>query len=153
MRIKPARSADAAGVGAVLEELVLANKRTKRSDPEFARTHYVEHPDRIECVVAEGEDGAVLGFQSLKLAREGNAYGTPARWGIIGTHIRPSAARRGVGTRLFTATREAARTVGLTTIEAYIGARNSEAQAYYEAMGFRTYRHANGAVVKAYEVR
>ena len=139
-------------MGAVLEELVLANKRTKRSDPEFARAHYVKHPDRLECVVAEDENGAVLGFQSLKIAREGNAYGTPVGWGIIGTHIRPSAARRGVGTRLFAATREAARRAGLAAIEAYIGAGNAEAQAYYEAMGFRTYRHADGVVAKAYEI-
>ena len=64
MRSKPARSADAAGVGAVLEELGLANRRTKRFDAELARTHLLlervdprrQRPDLLEQHPREGDD-------------------------------------------------------------------------------------------------
>lgn len=152
MIVRPATEADAEGMSGVLSELVAAGKRRKASDAEFALTHYITDPDRIECSVAEDTNGRILGFQSLKLARDGNPYGTPKGWGIIGTHVRPSAARRGVGRALFAATREAARKAGLTRIEAFIGAGNETALSYYEAMGFRTYREAEGAVPKVFEV-
>lgn len=153
MNIRSAVSADAEGISAVLRQLVAAKKRTRPSDVDFARTHYVEDPRRIDCFVAEDEDGQILGLQCLKLALEDNEYGAPAGWGIIGTHVSPNAARRGVGKQLFAATQEAAQRARLQAIEAYIGADNLEGQAYYEAMGFRTYRLADGAVCKAYEVR
>lgn len=91
----------------------------------------------------------MLGFQSLKVAREGNPYETPLGWGIIGTHVRPSAARMGVGSRLFAATLQAAREARLPAIEAYIGEQNRAALAYYETLGFRTYRRSDGIVCKA----
>ena len=153
MRIRAATTADAEGISAVLQELVAAKKRTKPGDPEFARRHYIEDPDRVQCFVAEDENGHVLGFQSVKTAGANNDYGTPAGWGFIGTHVSPRAARRGVGARLFAATILAARQARLPAIEAYIGAENAEGQAYYEAMGFRTYRQPDGAVCKRYEVR
>ena len=153
MRIRAAEPADAEGISAVLQALVTAKKRTKRSDPAFAREHYIEDPGRIQCFVAEDEGGDILGFQSMKLAEAGNPYGAPVGWGVIGTHVSPRAARRGVGARLFAATVLVARDAGLPAIEAYIGAENAEGQAYYEAMGFRTYRYAEGAVCKRYDVR
>lgn len=153
MKIRSAVSADSAGISAVLQQLVAAKKRSRRSDEDFARKHYVEDPRRIDCFVAEDEDGEILGFQCLKLALEGNEYGAPAGWGLIGTHVSPTAARRGVGKQLFAATQKAARRAQLPAVEAYIGADNLEGQAYYEAMGFRTYRLAEGAVCKALKVR
>jgi len=91
-----------------------------------------------------------MGFQSLIRAVEGNPYGTPSGWGIIGTHVSPDAARTGVGTRLFAASERAALDAGLTNIEAFIGKDNTVAQAYYERMGFDTYRHTETAVCKVW---
>ncbi|MGH9439002.1 MAG: GNAT family N-acetyltransferase, partial [Terriglobia bacterium] len=54
------------------------------------------------------------------------------------------ATRRGVGRQLFSASEAAARSSGLEKIEAFIGADNESALTYYEAMGFRTYRHSKG---------
>jgi GNAT superfamily N-acetyltransferase len=152
VRIRSATPDDAHAISDVLEELVAAKKRAKPGDPAFVLRHYIEHPDRIQCAVAVDEDDTILGLQSLKIARETNPYGTPVGWGIIGTHVRPSAARRGVGRQLFPATLTAAQTAGLEKIEAYIGAGNEAALTYYEAMGFRTWRGEDGAICKAYDV-
>lgn len=152
MRIRSAASADVMAMSSMLGELVAAEKRTRPSDPKFVRDHYVDGAGIVCCVMAEDEDGAVLGFQCLKIADHDNAYGTPAGWGYIGTHVSPRALRRGVGRRLFAVTRDVARDTGLRAIEAFIGADNAEGQAYYEAMGFRTCRTPPGAVCKRFDV-
>jgi GNAT superfamily N-acetyltransferase len=144
--------ADAEGMSEVLQELVAAGKRTGSADTNFALSHYIEHPHRLHCFVAVDSSGKIVGFQSLKLAREGNPYDTPIGWGIIGTHVRSSAARMGVGSGLFAATLAGAREARLPAIEAYIGEQNSAALAYYEALGFTTYRCTDGVVCKSYQI-
>lgn len=149
--IREAELADAEGISEVLKEIAAAGKRSKRSDVEFARKHYIADPDRIRCSVAV-QGNRVLGFQSLKMAVENNPYGAPVGWGIIGTHIRPSAARCGVGRALFRATLFAARDRGLSAIDATIGAANAEGLAYYSSMGFVDYRQHDGARCKRFSV-
>jgi GNAT superfamily N-acetyltransferase len=152
MEVREARAADAEAMSDVLQELVAAGRRTKAGDAGFVRSHYIGHPHRLHCFVAIDGDGKLLGFQSLKRAHHGNPYGTPTGWGIIGTHVRPSAARGGVGSQLFAVTLEAARSAALPAIEAYIGEENAPALAYYEALGFRTCRRPQGIVCKSYEI-
>jgi ribosomal protein S18 acetylase RimI-like enzyme len=152
MEVREVRPSDAAGMGDVLQELIAAGKRKRPGDRAFARSHYIEHPHRLHCFVAAADDGTILGFQSLKRAWAENPYATPVGWGIIGTHVRPSAARCGVGSRLFTATLEGARRSGLPAIEAYIGEENAAALAYYEALGFRTCRLSPGIVCKSLQI-
>jgi GNAT superfamily N-acetyltransferase len=151
VEIREGCPADAEAMSDVLQELVAAGNRTKAATPNFALSHYIEHPHRLHCFVALDDYGKMLGFQSLKLAHETNAYGTPAGWGIIGTHVRPSAARTGVGSRLFAETLVAAHEIHLPAIEAYIGKDNSAALAYYHGLGFRTHRHADQAICKSYQ--
>ncbi|RLK00608.1 GNAT family N-acetyltransferase [Ruegeria conchae] len=150
--IREAVEADADGIAKVLTELVAAGKRSKDSNAAFALGHYISDPERIRCSVAVTPNGEILGFQSLKLATENNPYEVAVGWGIIGTHIRPSAARRGVGRALFESTLEAARYKGLPAIDATIGAANPEGLGYYEAMGFREYRRMEGAICKIFHV-
>ncbi len=150
--IRRATPADVPALSRLLQELVAAGKRRARTDETFVLSHYVANPDGISCFVAEESGGALLGLQSMKRTTEGNAYGTPAGWGFIGTHVSPNAARRGVGSGLFRATREAAQAAGVPAIEAYIGAGNSEGQAYYEAMGFHTWRIPEGALCKRFDL-
>ncbi|HEX8842677.1 MAG TPA: GNAT family N-acetyltransferase [Sphingomicrobium sp.] len=136
----------------ILQELVAAGQRTKSADASFALSHYLEHPHRLHCFIAFDDSGRALGFQSLKLAHDGNPYATPVGWGIIGTHVRPSAARLGVGSGLFAATLSAVRSASLPAIEAYIGKQNHAALAYYESLGFRTYRETDGVICKAFQL-
>ena len=150
--LRPATDADAAGIGGVLQALVAAGKRRKDASEAFARARYIANADRVETTVAVDTDGTVLGFQALILAREGNRYGAPPGWGVIGTHIRPDAARRGIGRALFAATKRAAEKAGLPALDALIGADNTEGLAYYDAMGFRDYREEPGAIGKRFEL-
>ncbi len=152
MEIRQAQEKDAVGMSATLSDLAAAGKRTKPSDVAFVLNHYILHPDRIACHVALDGQGRILGFQSLKLARPGNIYAVTPGWGIIGTHIRPDTARRGVGRALFEATRAAALASNLERIDATIGKWNADGLAYYEAVGFRTYERIDGAVRKVFQL-
>ncbi|WP_162651410.1 GNAT family N-acetyltransferase [Lentilitoribacter sp. Alg239-R112] len=148
MEIRTAVPTDAPQMSFMLKQLVASGKRTSPADEAFIMRNYIEDPDRILCSVAIDDDGTLLGFQSLMWALDGNRFETPVGWGIIGTHVSPLAGRRGVGSSLFDVTKKAAYDAGLENIEAFIGSTNVEGQAYYEKMGFRTYRIAEGAICK-----
>lgn len=150
LRIRPATADDADAMSVMLKKLVAAGKRTAPADVEFVLTHYVHNPVGVRCSLAQGEDGNILGFQSLIRAVEGNPYDTPIGWGIVGTHVSPDAVRQGVGRQLFAVTRRAAFEAGLTKIEAFIALSNLTAQAFYESIGFRTYRTTETAVCKCW---
>ena len=152
MKVREAEMSDALEISIILEQLVSLGKRSLPSDAEFVRTHYIEHPDNIQCTVVEDEDGSLLGLQILKVASEGNAYRVDVGWGIIGTHVSPDAVRRGVGKALFAVTRKAASDFGLSNIDATIGATNVEGLSYYEAIGFETYKTLDGRVCKCFKV-
>ena len=148
MVIREAGASDAEGMSRVLMELIAAGQRERPGEAAFALSHYIQHLHRLHCFVALDDEGKMLGLQSLKRAQAGNPYGTSAGWGIIGTHVRPSAARRGVGSRLFAATLAGAKAARLPAIEAYIGEENKTALDYYEALGFRTHRRPDGIICK-----
>ena len=152
MHSRQANIADAAEISAFMQELTALGKRTIPSDEDYVRTHYIKHPDSIQCTVAVDEDGSLLGLQILKIASEDNLYGVTPGWGIIGTHVAHNAARRGVEKTLFTATLVAAINAGLQKINATIGAINVDVLAYYEAIGFQTYKTPNGKVCKCYTI-
>jgi len=151
MKTRAAEVGDVEQMSAFLKELTALGKRKSPDDEGFVRAHYIDDPNKICCTVAE-EYGVVLGFQSLKRAVAGNPYGVEPGWGIIGTHIRPSAARRGVGRALFEVSCISASSASIAKIDATIAAENPEALAYYHAMGFRTYRIPEGLICKQFEV-
>lgn len=151
MIVRDGTDKDVEQISALLQELTASGKRTRPDDEVFVRTYYINDPDKTCCFVAE-DQGEILGFQSLKIAQPGNKWGVEPGWGIIGTHIKPSAARRGVGRTLFDMTRKAATKAGLPHIDASISAANPEALSYYEAMGFRTYRTPTDMICKRFDV-
>jgi ribosomal protein S18 acetylase RimI-like enzyme len=153
MIVRPATSADAQGMSRLLARILAGWNSMRPSDPDHVRRFYIEHPDRVQCSVAIGDEGEILGFQSLRRATEGNQYGVSVGWGIIGTYVSPDAGRRGIGSALFAASRQAAADAGLPAIDATIGADNLQGLAYYEAMGFRTYRTGPGTDSKCYRLR
>jgi len=151
MKIRDALPGDIDAMSALLKELTASGKRKSPDSGAFVRAHYVEDRRKIRCSLAE-EKGRVLGFQSLIRADAENTYGVEPGWGIIGTHIRPSAARRGVGRALFAVSLKAAADASLEKIDASIANDNPEALAYYEAMGFRTYRTPQGLICKCFDL-
>lgn len=152
MKIRPAQLLDSEGMSIVLREILLAWKSKRPSSIEHVSKFYVEHPDRIQCSVAESDTGEILGFQSLKLATIGNDWGVTPGWGIIGTYVKLGAGRQGIGKALFAATKESAQRAKLPRIDATIDENNHLGLTYYEAMGFRTYRRQPGMICKSYIV-
>lgn len=152
MKTREAVLDDAAEISGFLQELVALGKRKLPSDEEFVRSQYISHADNIRCTLVEDEDGTILGLQILKRASAGNKYDLPVGWGIIGTHVRASAARRGVGRMLFAVTLEAAKKAGLEKIDARIGASNPEALGYYESIGFCSYKTSADVVNKCLDL-
>jgi len=150
--VRPAVSSDAEAMSIVLAEIIALWKSDRPTSPDHVRANYVDHPERVECSVAVDETGTIVGFQSLRLATEGNSYDVTPGWGIIGTYVKLGTARRGIGSALFAASRAAAQKAGLPAIDATIGASNEKGLAYYEAMGFRTYRQTPSAISKRYEL-
>ena len=119
-----------------MQQLANLGKRTSRTDPEFIKETYACAPNRIRCVVAEDDDGTVLGLQVLKVAADGNPLNVAPGWGIIGTHIRPDAARCSIRRALFIQTSKAAEDAELTKI----GAHSAAGLTYSDEIGFKTYR-------------
>jgi ribosomal protein S18 acetylase RimI-like enzyme len=153
MKVRSAVLEDALEISAFLTALTSLGKRNMPSDPDFVRAHYIAHSDKILCSVAQDDDGTLLGLQILKIASDGNAYGVEAGWGIIGTHVNPNAARRGVGKALFAATQMAALNAGLEWIDATISTVNAEGLGYYNAIGFRRYKTTDNKVCKRFRVK
>ncbi|MEM9228248.1 MAG: GNAT family N-acetyltransferase [Pseudomonadota bacterium] len=151
MKIRDVVPGDAEGMSGLLKELTASGRRKSPDSEAFVRAHYIEDSRKIRCSVA-AENGFVLGFQSLIRADAENKYGVEPGRGIIGTHIRPSAARRGIGRALFAISLKAAEAASINKIDASIANDNQEALAYYEAMGFRTYRTSQGLTCKCFEL-
>jgi len=146
--IRPATPADIPAMTHILTDIYNAGKRSAPGDEALVRSRYIERDHGITCLVAVDDRRGVVGFQSLIRATHGNIYGAPEGWGVIGTHISPRAARQGIGRKLFQQTMTAAREAGLIYVEAMIALESIEAQAYYESMGFRTYKVEEGTVGK-----
>ena len=153
MNTRIALTADAAAMSRVLRDIIRHTGRERPHDETFVTAQYLANPASIRCTVAFDDAGNILGFQSLIRAEAGNRYDVPAGWGVIGTHIGPAAHRQGVGSALFTSSRQAAERAALEKIDACIGADNLSGLRYYDAMGFRTYREGNGIVQKVFTVR
>jgi ribosomal protein S18 acetylase RimI-like enzyme len=148
MLVRSATREDAVGMSLVLGAIAQFTGRPRATDVASVIERYLDYPSLIRCSVAVGDAGEILGFQSLILAAQDNPYAVPPGWGIIGTHISPEVHRQGIGAALFRASRAAALNAGIQKIDAYIAADNVGALAYYEAMGFRTYREPDGIVQK-----
>lgn len=143
---------DADQMSEILSPILISWKSDRPSDADHILRYYIEHPDSIKCTIAEDETGKALGFQSLIIATDNKPYDVPNGWGIIGTYVRLDAARCGVGKHLFASSLEAAKQAGLKKIDATIGQSNETGLAYYEAMGFRTYKTSDTSVSKVYEM-
>ena len=148
IEVREATADDAPRMSELLTEILVSWNSQRPRSPQHVLENYIEHPDRIKCSIAQDETGQILGFQSLKIASDGNPYDLPAGWGIIGTYVGSDAGRKGVGKALFASSWEAAVAVGLSQIDATIGEDNEPALAYYGALGFESYKVKTGAICK-----
>ncbi len=108
---------------------------TPLSETEFTR-YFLLGPDVFACHVAEDPtSGEPVGFQALTRHPE-----LPEGWADIATFTHQRPRLPGVGTGMFAVTRSILRKLGLVAVNAAIRADNRGGLAYYEKMGFETYR-------------
>ncbi len=105
-------------------------------------------PERSAWHVAEEDTGNILGFQFLEPHPD-----LPPEACDIASFVRLGQTGLGVGSKLFDASRKAAKDLGYLWINATIRADNTGGLAYYQSRGFETYAHhpqqrlANGAII------
>jgi ribosomal protein S18 acetylase RimI-like enzyme len=141
LRIRRAMASDAAPLCAILNAIIEIGGTTAFEIPlnvaKFG-DYVLEGKGFLACFVAEDlATGAPLGFQALSRDPD-----LPENWADIATFAKRAPGTRGVGTALFAQTRLAARALELAAINAEIRADNHGGLAYYDKMGFETYRIA-----------
>lgn len=138
IKVRPATPGDVPELCSFLNEIIRIGGTTANETPftpESFTAHYLAGPGFVSCFVAEDTDGRPCAFQALE-----RYDALPEGWADIGTFSRPDAKVRGAGTALFAATKDNARALGLTAINATIRADNVGGLAYYGKMGFVEYK-------------
>lgn len=134
MKIRPVQDMDAPALADMLNEIIARGGTTALEEPFTPKAladGMLTGPDVICCFVAEDDDGSLKGFQSLVRFES-----LPEGVGDIATFSRVGQVQQGTGTRLFAATRQAARQQGLVAINATIRADNVGGLAFYSRLGF-----------------
>lgn len=141
--VRPATRADAPAMAELLNAIIARGGTTAHRTPFDAERmvlHYIEPERAVSCVVAE-RDGKILGFQALEWSDPDwtGPNPLPADWAFIATFVAIEAQGQGIGSRLFAATRAAARQAGVRGIDATIRRENAGGLGYYGRMGFQDY--------------
>ena len=135
-RVRPAVSGDAPQMVTLLNAIITAGGTTAHQtlfDDETMRAHYIAPARLISCQVAI-TNGRLSGFQFL-----GHHPDLPDAWGSIASFVALDKSGLGIGQKLFSATRFAAKDAGVQTIDATIRADNVPGLRYYSGLGFTDY--------------
>lgn len=111
--IRPAKPPDARAMVDLLNAIIARGGTTAHREPfdvDRMIADYIAPARGIACHVAE-RNGGILGFQALEWTDPdwAGANPLPADWALVATFVAIGAQGGGVGSRLFAATREAAR--------------------------------------------
>lgn len=143
IKLRPATSADADTLAALLNQIIKTGGTTAHLNPFDAPrmlNHYIAPPLAIRCFVAE-VGGTIAGFQALEWS-DPNWPGPdslPADWALIASFVDADFQGRGIGKALFTKTLAAAQSAGARCIDATIRADNQGGLAFYTSLGFTDY--------------
>lgn len=142
MIIRPAHDLDAGEMAALLNEIIAIGGTTALTG-ETSREDilgWMSGP-RTEAAwhVAETEEGEILGFQYIRPNAD-----LPPEAVNIATFAKPGRQGLGIDSKLFEATRKAARDLGYAWINADIRADNESGLAYYQSRGFEDYGRIEG---------
>lgn len=139
--VRPALPSDALDMAKLLNKIIEIGGTTAQQslfDEERMHNHYLAPPNNVACHAAvEGE--TLLGFQALEWStpdKDGN-FDRPSDWAYIATFVKDGQQGKGIGVKLFAATRAKAMNAGVKAIDATIRADNVPGLAYYAKMGFR----------------
>lgn len=138
--VRAAHPLDSGPMADLLNEIIAIGGTTALTEP-VTRDHMRARLDEVRSAwhVAEGADGAILGFQYITTAEY-----LPEEAAEIATFAKPGHQGLGIGSKLFEATRHAAARLGYTWINANIRADNESGLTYYQSRGFEDYGRIEG---------
>ncbi|MEJ6390195.1 GNAT family N-acetyltransferase [Gymnodinialimonas ulvae] len=137
---------------AILNDIIAIGGTTAYTDAVsegYIRDRISDAPETSAWHVAETEAGEIVGFQWVA---RGADY-LPMDAAEIATFAKAGQQGLGIGSKLFEATRHAAKALGYRWINANIRADNASGLTYYQSRGFEDYgkieglRLADGTVV------
>jgi L-amino acid N-acyltransferase YncA len=134
LSIRDVRTEDSAALAELLNAIIVQGGTTALETPFSAEqldNVYLTGPDVLCCFVAANDNEQLVGFQTVVRG----SY-LPEGCGDIATFARIETIQKGIGSRLFAATRERAQTLGLNAINATIRADNIGGLAFYSKQGF-----------------
>ncbi|MDO1584326.1 GNAT family N-acetyltransferase [Rhizobium oryzicola] len=156
--IRPARAEDAPAMAYLINEIIQHGGTTAHKslfDTDRIMSDFIRPHAAISCFVAVADE-RVVGFQALEWADPnwpGEDKKIPADWGIIATYVHRSCQGTGVGRTLFKHTEVAAKSAGVTSIDATIRKENAGGLRYYSSLGFQNYREGSETISKQFLVR
>jgi L-amino acid N-acyltransferase YncA len=142
--VRRAGPMDARPMAELLNEVITLGGTTAITEPVSREDllNWMEADPRSIWHVAEDATGQIMGFQwvdpHLKLGETVAQIASFARVGKTGL---------GIGSKLFDATKRAARTAGYAWINAEIRADNEGGLIYYQSRGFEDYGRIEGYVM------
>jgi len=137
IRIRPAMAFDAGSMARLLNAIIKqggATAITAQISSGDLADWMAANDGRAAWHVAVNEKEEVIGFQWIESA----SY-LPPEAAEIATFVRIGQTGLGIGSRLFDATRAAARVIGYKWINANIRADNEGGLIYYQSRGFQDY--------------
>ncbi len=135
--IRRATPDDAEGTSTIWKQIVGERNYSAVDSPfsiEQERSYLASMSPREVMFVAESE-GEIIGFQSLDLFR--SLLRSMDHVGELGTFVLPEWRGKGVGHKLATHTLLFAREQGYEKLVIWVRARNTNAQQFYQSLGFR----------------
>lgn len=144
MIIRPGTRMDVREATELLNEIIAEGGTTALTNPLTTDEFWGwvgANPDKSIWHVAE-LDGVIMGFQWI-----GPWADLPPEAVEIGTFVRLGQTGLGIGSRLFEATKSAARAMGYLWIEAEIRADNTGGLIYYQSRGFEPYGQRTGVAL------
>jgi Sortase and related acyltransferases len=139
IHIRTAGTLDAGPMAELLSAIIARGDTTALTEPVTRDTvagWMNTDPDRSAWHLAEDSGGQIAGFQWIAPHPL-----LPPEACDVATFVRIGQTGLGIGSRLFDATRTAAKRLGYIWINATIRADNAGGLAYYQSRGFETYTH------------
>ena len=140
--VRKAISLDAGSMAALLNAIIEKGGTTAISHPLVAKDlaeWMISTPSKSAWHVAVDKDENVLGFQWIEPAKY-----LPAEACEIATFVEIGQTGIGIGSKLFEATKAAAKELGYDWINANIRADNEGGLVYYQSRGFEDYGSIEG---------
>jgi len=144
LEIRRAGELDARAIADLLNEVIEVGGTTAFTDPMKAKDiiYMMRNAPRNAWHLAEDQNGELLGFQWIDQVPD-----LPSEAANIATFARVGKTGLGIGSKLFEATKAAAKSMGYTWINANIRSDNTGGLIYYQSRGFENYGKIRGVTL------